>query len=127
MSVRSVLGVAGLWLVTVAGASALTWSVISGAGAHLAQPGGLPAPSAEATAGTRTNPATWAGPGGKVTARCAGAEVSLVTATPAVGFSVEVKDGGPQQLVLEFERGGEERESRVRALCVAGAPTFTRD
>ena len=117
------VAVSGLWLVTVAGASALTWGVISSAGARVGQAGSLPVTTATAP----DNPGTWVGPGGKVTARCSGGDISLVTATPAVGFSVEVKDGGPQQLIVEFERGGSERESRVRAICVGQAPEFTRE
>jgi hypothetical protein len=51
-----------------------------------------------------------------------------VAATPSDGFGVDVKDRGPTQLLLEFERkndtGG---ESHIRATCVDGTPVFTKE
>ena len=116
-----------MWLVTVAAASALTWSVISLAGARVGQPGVVAIPTPVATTSTADNPRTWTGSAGKVTARCTGGDISLVAATPSDGFGVEVKDRGPTRLLLEFERKDAEEEIRVRATCVDGSPVFTRD
>jgi len=118
--------VVGLWVLTVACVSALTWTVISIAGERVGQPAvvALPTPAATTTPGH--NPGTWIGTAGKVTARCNDERITLVAATPVDGFSVEVKDRGPTQLQLEFERGGEEKETRIRVVCLAGSPLFTR-
>ncbi len=124
---RSVAVVAGVWLVTVAAASALTWGVISLAGARVGQPSVVALPTPTASSTTPHNPGTWTGAAGKVTARCTDAAISLVAATPSDGFGVDVKDRGPTQLLLEFERKDAEGESRVRATCVDGSPVFTRD
>jgi hypothetical protein len=116
-----------VWLVTVAAASALTWSVISLAGARVGQPSVVAIPTpVESTSSTR-NPGTWTGAAGKVTARCTDGEIALVAATPSDGFGVDVKDRGPTQLLLEFERKDAQAETRVRATCVDGSPEFTRD
>jgi hypothetical protein len=123
---RGIAAVTGLWLATVALASALTWSVISLAGARVGQPAGVALPTPATTTDSARNPGSWSGSGGKVTARCTGEEIALVAATPADGYSVEVKDRGPTQLQLEFERRGASAESRVSATCVAGVPVFTK-
>lgn len=128
MPIRSAIAITGVWLITVVAASALTWSVISLAGARVGQPSVVAIPTPEATPTTGHNPATWTGASGKVTARCRDEDISLVAATPSDGFRVEVKDRGPAQLLLEFERkddaGG---ESHIRATCVDGSPVFTKD
>lgn len=124
---RSVALVSGMWLVTVAAASALTWSVISLAGAHVGQPGVVAIPTPVANASTAGSPRTWTGAAGKVTARCTDGDISLVAATPSDGFGVEVKDRGPTQLLLEFERKDAAAETRVRATCIDDSPAFTRD
>ncbi len=127
MPFRSVAVVTGVWLATVAAASALTWSVISLAGARVGQPAvvAIPTPVASATSGH--NPATWTGTAGKVTARCTDGAISLVAATPSDGFGVDVKDRGPTQLLLEFERKDDAGETRLRAICVDNSPVFSRD
>jgi hypothetical protein len=126
VGIRSAIAVTGVWLITVAAASTLTWSVISLAGAHVGQPAVIVLPTAASSTGPGHNPAAWTGAAGKVTARCTDEAISLVAATPSDGFGVEVKDSGPAQLLLEFERkddaGG---ESRVRATCMGGSPVFT--
>jgi hypothetical protein len=126
VSKRNVLVVLALWVLTVACVSALTWTVISIAGERVGQPAvvTLPTPAAASTPGH--NPGAWTGPSGKVTARCSDERITLVSATPADGFSVDVKDRGPAQLQLEFERGGIEKETRIRAVCLGGSPVFTR-
>lgn len=117
--------VIGLWVLTVACASALTWTVISIAGARVGQPTVVAVPTA-ATTSPGSNPGVWIGASGKVTARCSDERITLVAATPADGFSVEVKDRGPAQLDVEFEGGSEKQETRIRAVCVGGSPVFTR-
>ncbi len=128
MPIRSAIAITGVWLITVVAASALTWSVISLAGARVGQPSVVAIPTPEATPTTGNNPATWTGASGKVTARCKDEDISLVAATPSDGFRVEVKDRGPAQLLLEFERkddaGG---ESYIRATCLDGSPVFAKD
>ncbi len=83
--------------------------------------------------GTATTPAppvaadvarTWDVTGGQVGAVCTGATIALVYATPADGWSVEVDHAGPDELEIDFVRGGD--ESRLRAECVAGTPEITR-
>jgi hypothetical protein len=124
---RSVAVVTAVWIATVAAASALTWSVISLAGARVGQPAVVAIPTAVASTPAAQNPGTWTGTAGKVTARCKDGGISLVAATPSDGFGVEVKERGPTQLLLEFERKDAAAETRVRATCVDGSPVFTRD
>ena len=129
MPIRSAIAITGVWLITVAAASALTCSVISLAGARVGQPAVVAIPTAPVSSATPGhNPATWTGASGKVTARCKDQDISLVAATPSDGFGVDVKDRGPIQLLLEFERkndgGG---ESHIRATCIDGNPVFTKD
>jgi hypothetical protein len=126
VSIRSVVAISGLWVITVAAASALTWSVISVTGAQLGEPAVVALPTPTASASSGHNPATWTGDAGKFTARCTDESIALVAATPADGYIVEVKDRGPVQLQLEFERSGAAAESRVRATCINGSPVFTK-
>jgi len=126
--IRSAIAITGVWLITVAAASALTWSVISLAGARVGQPAVVAIPTPVASASPGHNPATWTGASGKVIARCKDQEISLVAATPSDGFGVDVKDRGPTQLLLEFERKNDASgESHIRATCVDGSPVFTKD
>ncbi|MBS45935.1 MAG: hypothetical protein CMH83_22735 [Nocardioides sp.] len=70
---------------------------------------------------------TWTGSAGVVTVECRGAAASLVGAQPSAdGYYVEVKDRGPGRVEVEFEGRGDEdgAETRVRAECVGGTPTF---
>jgi hypothetical protein len=113
-------------VVTVAVASALTWGVISLTGSRVGQPAPVAIPTTSATSAWR-NPDTWIGAAGKVTARCKDAVISLVAATPADGYRVEIKDRGPVQLSFEFERGEADKETRLRATCVDGHPAFTKE
>ncbi|MGV8909414.1 MAG: hypothetical protein ACOH1Y_10565 [Propionicimonas sp.] len=126
MSRRSVLVVIVLWVLTVACVSALTWTVISIAGERVGQPAVVAVPTPLSTTTPGHNPGTWIGAVGKVTARCSDERITLVAATPLDGFAVEVKDRGPEQLQLEFEREGSTKESRIRAVCVDGSPVFTK-
>jgi len=117
--------VIALWVLTVACASALTWTVISLTGEQVGQPAVVAVPTPVATTSPGHNPGTWIGGSGKVIARCNDERITLVAATPTDGYTVEVKDRGPAQLQLEFERGGS-KETRIRAVCLGGSPVFTR-
>jgi len=72
--------------------------------------------------GTTTTTAAEAGPvvaarqtpGGTVVVSLQGGRLSLVSATPAAGFFVEVEESGPDEVVVVFE-GGEGSEILVRA------------
>lgn len=61
-------------------------------------------------------------PGGTVLAQCTDGRVSVLSASPAPGFTVddeiEVEDGGATR--VEFE--AEESEVRVEISCVDGVP-----
>jgi hypothetical protein len=133
--------IAVIWVVTVAGASTLSWTVISAAGARVSQPVTV----ATATASTETDVPlpvdavrTSSGRGGRVTARCAGdGSISLATAVPDDGYWVKLYDPGPVNLRVDFEVVGEDGDSdgdddaertevKVTATCVRGAPVFKR-
>ncbi len=98
-----------------------------------------PAPSATAppvTAPSLTTPRpapvtarpvvrSWQSAAGMVTVACVRARISLESVTPNDGWSVEVGGNGPERVEVEFKtRGAGERESQVRASCVAGRPAF---
>lgn len=127
MRKRGVVGVTVAWLLTVAAVSALTWSVISVAGSRV----GRGATAAPATAPGTPQPSqqaqSWHGPGGRVMARCSGNSITLGSAVPDVGYSVDVKARGPQRLRLDFEPTEEGEEVRLTATCLNGVPRFSRD
>jgi hypothetical protein len=62
-------------------------------------------------------------PGGTVVVSLQGGTLSLVSAAPAPGFSVEVKAAGPAEVVVVFEGEGRS-EIRVVATAAGGAVTF---
>ena len=71
---------------------------------------------------------TWSGAGGVVVVVCRGTAAELGTARPDNGFMTEVNDTGPQRVEVEFEGSGEnDAETRVRAECVNGEPSFEVD
>lgn len=133
-----------LWVVTVAGASTLTWSVISAAGAQVSQPvtvstaNATQTPTAVDTSTPQPADAvrTSTGRGGRVTARCADdGSVSLRTAVPDDGYWVKLYNPGPVTLRVDFEvvgddedddEGSEPTEVKVEATCVDGTPVFKR-
>jgi hypothetical protein len=107
-------------------------------------PGGVPvptgsaAPPAENPSGAAPGPAptpaapaaqevarTWDVTGGQVAAACAGADIRLLYATPADGWTVEVEGAGPQEVEVQLTRDGS--RTRVRAECLAGTPELTRN
>jgi hypothetical protein len=145
---RFALGVVA-WVVVVAAGATLVWTVISGAGARVA--GELPAttvaPSSSARASdppSGTGPAapstsatgqpgqtgqpaglvrrTWQGAAGVVVGECQGGAISLVSAQPSSGWSVELDKTGPEELRVEFENG--DARVRVEAGCAGGVPSF---
>jgi len=138
-----VLVAVAAWLVVVAGVSALVWVVISRAGDELAAPqqplvarteqptaspstSPSPSPSPSLDPGQGEQRASWQGSAGLIIAACDGSGIRLVSAQPTDGFHAEIKDGGPDELEVEFE-GREERSGSdvtVVAHCVSGVPTF---
>ncbi len=131
MKRRGILAVALLWLATVAGVSTLTWSVISAAGLRVGTTVvvATPVPSGSPGATPGGGSQSWTGTGGRVTVRCTGDSIALGTAVPDVGFSVEVKDKGPDRLRLEFEASGSglEVETELVAVCQDGTAEFRRE
>jgi hypothetical protein len=98
-------------------------------------PTGSGSPSASESSTTEPPPSadpvrrTWQGLGGTVAVVCRGAAVSLDSAQPDSGFTIEVHERGPQRVEVRFEGRDEEsdEESRVRATCRAGVPAFEVD
>lgn len=68
---------------------------------------------------------TWQGAAGSVTVRCDGSRVSLQSATPNNGYSVEIRERGPEEVEVRFE--SEDREVDVEAFCENGTPEFSVD
>ncbi len=127
MTDRTLWAIPLTWVLTVAGASTLTWTVIASAGARVSQPVSAPASAtAEAHAGAASR--SWTGAGGRLTAQCSGPLISLRTAVPDVGYWVKVYDPGPQTLRVDFESSDSDDhgEVRVSASCQDGSPTFKR-
>src|SRR5690349_2422999 len=142
---RARVAVAGVvWLLVVAGASLVTWTVIDAAGrdvvnASAGQRSASPrpgptsdAPTAEPTTGARhptprARVATWEGAAGSVVVRCRGPVASLAAATPADGWGVEVADRGPDRVEVELRRDDPDGRVRVRSACLRGIPRLTVD
>lgn len=127
MAGRRVVLFAAVWVLTVAGASTLTWTVISSTGTRVGRTTTVAAPDPGAP-GPGQNARTWSGRGGRLTARCAGDAVSLGTAVPDVGYWVKVYDPGPATLRVDFESTDPDDygEVRLSATCVAESPVFRR-
>lgn len=64
--------------------------------------------------------------GGTVVVSLQGGRLSLVSATPAPGYSVEIVESGPDVVVVAFE-GAEDDEVRVRAFVSSGGVEFSVD
>lgn len=136
--------IALIWVLTVAGASTLTWTVISAAGARVSQPvtvaTATATPSETSSAPPVDSVRTSSGRGGRVTAHCTtDGAISLGTAVPDDGYWVKLYDPGPENLRVDFEISrkvddndddaddpGERSEVRVTATCVEGTPVFKR-
>ena len=99
-------------------------------------PTGSPSPAVSApvsrptTGPVRSSPPatiarTWSVTGGTVAASCTGGAISLLYATPADGWTVEVGATGPERVEVELRQPG--LETKVVALCSAGVPQHTVD
>jgi len=119
--VRGVL-VGLIWIATVAGTSALVWAVISIAGLR-ATDTMLVSPAAADPDGTSV-PGSWRGAAGRVTASCTGDDISVGTAVPQPGYTVEFRNRGPRKLELEFEAKADGKDVYLVVRCVRGAPQF---
>lgn len=73
--------------------------------------------------GSASSTRTWAGAGGRVTVSCSGSRASLVSASPADGWSVEVGRRGGEEVEVSFRRSGS--EVQVQGRCDAGTPRFS--
>jgi hypothetical protein len=145
---RSAVIGATAWLAVVLVCSTLVWTVISRAGEGVtADEPSTRGPSTSTPRDTRTpapppptSPATtpgsseaavertWSGTGGVVVVVCRGAAAELGPASPDTGFAIDVDDTGPDRVQVEFEgQGDNDAETRVRAWCVDGEPTFEVD
>jgi hypothetical protein len=69
---------------------------------------------------------TWQGVGGQLVAQCDGSAISLQSAQPDIGYAFDVKNGGPEELEVEFEGREDESgsQSTVTARCEGGVPVF---
>lgn len=99
---------------------------------------GLPAPSPTSPlTSPLTSPSTvpppvqparqrrsWSGAAGHVVAECQGPTIGLVSAFPGTGWRYTILDRGPGQVLVRFQRLGEDRFATVSARCVVGAPRF---
>jgi hypothetical protein len=82
-----------------------------------------PPQSTTASAGASRVARTWAVNGGTVAAACTGAAITLLYATPQDGWTVDIGATGPDHLSVELK--GPDRETQVKAVCVAGVPQQT--
>lgn len=86
-----------------------------------------PSPTTSAPSPTRTGAGgprsfTWRGSAGSVTVVCDGRTIALQAASPNNGFSVEVRERGPQE--VEVRLGSDNEEARVEAFCASGRAQF---
>ena len=65
-------------------------------------------------------PATYSSPGGQITVRCSGDEISLLSALPANGYQLRVNNGGPKQVTVSFS--GNSGGYQISAVCQNGNP-----
>jgi hypothetical protein len=78
-----------------------------------------PAPSSP-DAGPRAF--TWRGAAGSVTVLCEASSISLQAASPANGYSVEVRERGPEDVDVRLE--SEDEETDVEVECAGGRAVF---
>ena len=127
MAGRRLWVIAAVWLLTVAAASTVTWTVIASAGARVGNPVRLVTTTTSAV--PTESQATWTGKAGRLTAACSDGSVALVSAVPEVGFWVKVYDRGPRTLRVDFEStdADDNPEVKVFATCRNGSPAFEHD
>ena len=82
-----------------------------------------PSPADPSTPSTQSR--AWQGREGRVEVRCSGTDATLVSASPADGYAMEVDKRGPDEVRVEFSRG--DQELRVEARCAGGVPAFEVD
>ncbi len=73
--------------------------------------------------GSATTTRTWSGTGGRVTVSCRSDRASLVSASPADGWQVEVGSRGGEEVEVTFRQPG--TEVQVQGRCQSGAPRFS--
>ena len=87
------------------------------------------APTPQPTRSTPTNEsprtAAWRGGAGSVTVLCTGSSISLQAASPNNGYSVEVRERGPEE--VEVRLVADDAETRVEASCSSGRAQFDVD
>ncbi len=84
-----------------------------------------PDPSPTDPSAPATQSRAWQGREGRVEVRCSGLSASLVSVSPADGYSMEIDKRGPDEVRVEFSRG--DQELRVEARCAGGVPAFEVD
>ena len=82
-----------------------------------------PSPADPSAPGTQSR--AWQGREGRVEVRCSGTSASLVSATPADSYRMEIDKRGPEEVRVEFSRA--DQELRVETRCTAGVPSFEID
>jgi hypothetical protein len=86
------------------------------------------APSSTAQSQAASGPvgATFSSSGGTVTVACQGSTISLISASPADGYTLAVRSSGPQFVDVDFN--AQPSGSAVRAFCNRnGQPTRITD
>lgn len=71
---------------------------------------------------------TWSGSAGRVTVRCTGSRIELLSITPNDGYLAEIESRDSDRIEVHFEPksdGG--TETKVRATCSGGEPVFRID
>jgi hypothetical protein len=146
-SLRSVVGIATIWLGAVVGASATAWVAIDQAGRDFSRAGVAsfdsgsviappptgrtqgPSPAATgeapATAGSTTpRDKSITVTGGQVGLRCTGAKIDLRTAQPDNDWRVQVVRSSAGRIAVTFHSDDDEGSGRtqVTAVCAKGAP-----
>ena len=65
---------------------------------------------------------TWRGTAGSVTVVCDASSISLQAASPANGYTVDVREAGPDEVDVRLE--AEDEEADVEAECESGQAVF---
>lgn len=68
---------------------------------------------------------TWDSAAGSVVVACNGGTISFRGAQANSGWSVDVRERGPEEVDVEFESSGDADDVRVEASCVDGQPRFS--
>ncbi|GAA1655562.1 hypothetical protein GCM10009790_40330 [Georgenia ruanii] len=135
------------WALAVAAATTLAWlAVVTIGGEHSREAGVLtraevsaalaaqgplpspappsPAPRAPTVGSSPDAPTavarTWETDAGRVAAECVAGEIALLYATPSDGWSVDVRDTGPERVKVEFS--SDEDDVVLSARCSDGVP-----